>query len=298
MTDATLFPGFDARTITLAQSDLHVVTGGGGPALLLLHGFPQTHAIWHKIAPALAARYTLVMPDLRGYGASVGPEPDAEHRHYAKRAMAAEMVELMRVLGHERFLLAGHDRGGRVGYRLALDHPASVTRFAAIDIIPTWEMWARMGKDVASSGYHWLFLAQPAPMPETLIGADPDFYLEHLISRWAGRRDRIAPEAYAEYQRAYRRASVIAATCADYRAGMTRDYEDDDADRRAGRRIDCPLLVLWGRGYMSKRTGTPADVWRDWATDVRDVPLDCGHFVVEEEPEAAARALIDFFGGA
>jgi haloacetate dehalogenase len=292
-----LFPGFASRRVRLAQSELFLRTGGSGPPLLLLHGYPQTHAIWHRVAPLLAPHFTLVMPDLRGYGDSVGPAPDAAHVAYSKRAMAAEMVELMRTLGHERFLLAGHDRGARVGYRLAFDHPDRVAKFAAIDIIPTLEMWDRMGKDVAASGYHWLFLAQPAPLPERLIGGDPDFYLEHLLSRWAGDRAELAPEAVAAYRAAFARPSVIAATCADYRAGFHVDPEHDRADRDAGRRIGCPVLCLWGRGYMTRRTASPAEVWRKWAVDVVDAPLDCGHFVVEEAPAAAGAALRDFFAG-
>lgn len=292
-----LFPGFTIRRIALAGSELHVRIGGSGPPLALLHGYPQSGAIFHKVAPLLAQHFTLVIPDLRGYGASRGPAPDPEHQRYSKRAMAAEIVELMRELGHERFALAGHDRGARVGYRLALDAPERVARFAAIDIIPTWNMWQRMGKDVAASGFHWLFLAQPAPLPERMIGADPDYFLEYLIARWAGDRAALDPRAYAEYQAAFRRPEVIAASCADYRAGISRDHENDDADRQAGRRIACPVLCLWGRGYMSKRTGSPADIWREWADDVIDAPLDCGHFVVEEAPDEAARALLAFFRG-
>ncbi|MGI9334927.1 MAG: alpha/beta fold hydrolase [Gammaproteobacteria bacterium] len=290
-----MFEHFETRRIRTGEAELHVRLGGAGPPLLLLHGYPQTHACWHAVAPALARHYSLVMPDLRGYGDSHGPPPDPAHERYSKRTMAMDMIELMLELGHERFALAGHDRGGRVGYRLALDHPQCIERFAAIDIVPTLSVFESTDMSIAMSSYHWFFLSQPAPMPETLIGADPAYYLEHLLSRWAGSRDRLAGTAVAEYARCFARPSVIAATCEDYRAGATLDIEHDRADREAGRRIECPTLVLWGRGYLKSKTGSPLEVWREWATDVREVALDCGHFVLEEEPEAAAAALIEFF---
>ena len=268
--------------------------GGGGPPLLMLHGYPQTHAAWHRVAPLLARHFTLILPDLRGYGQSRGPAPDDAHR-YSKRAMAEDMVRLMTALGHDRFLLAGHDRGARVGYRLCLDHPARVLRFAALDIIPTLDTWERMDADRALGSYHWMFLAVPAPVPERLIGADPDFYIRHLLMRWAGPSAMLDPRAIAAYVEQFRDPAVVAATCADYRAGASTDRADDAADRRDGRKIGCPVLIVWGRGYLGNRTSSPIAVWRRWADEVRDVALDCGHFVAEEKPEECAEALARFF---
>lgn len=288
-----MFEGFARVRQRIGETELHVVTGGTGPALLMLHGFPQTHAIWHKIAPDLARHFTLVMPDLPGYGASIGPAPDAEHRNYAKRNTARIMAEMMSALGHERFLVAGHDRGGRVGFRLALDYPKRVRAFAALDIVPTLAVWENMGWQQALATYHWQFLAVPAPLPENMIGADPDAYLDHLIERWAGDASRLDTEARDAYRAAYRNPAVIAATCADYRAGASSDVADDRASREAGQRITCPVLALWGH-YLAEGVSV-GDAWRQWADDVRDESLPCGHFLAEEEPEKTKRALHDFF---
>lgn len=292
-----MFEGFEQHRVSTDQAQIHARTGGQGPPVLLLHGYPQTHAVWHAVAPRLREHFSLVIPDLRGYGDSKGPPPDPQHINYSKRAMAQDMVELMSTLGHERFMLAGHDRGARVGYRLALDHPECVSHFAAIDIIPTLAAAERMNKDTAMSTYHWLFLAQPAPMPERLIGHDPEFYLLHLLDRWAGKREALSPEAVAEYIHHFRKPSVIEATCEDYRAGMSVDLEHDRADRDAGHKIRCPTLILWGRRYLSAKAQSPLEVWRNWATDVFEIALDCGHFVMEEQPEACADALYEFFNG-
>jgi haloacetate dehalogenase len=289
-----LFEGFTERRVSTGEAELFVRIGGAGPPLLLLHGYPQTHVAWHRVAPMLARQFTLILPDLRGYGRSRGPAPDAEHRRFSKRAMAQDMAAMMSALGHERFRVAGHDRGARVGYRLCLDHPERVERFAAIDIIPTLDMWEGMNADKALASYHWTFLAVPSPVPERLIGADPEFYIGHLLERWAGRPDALDPAAVAAYLGQFRDPAVVAATCADYRAGATVDRADDAEDRRHGRKIGCPVLVLWGRGYLSSKTGSPLAVWRRWADEVREVALDCGHFVVEEKPEEAAQALLSF----
>jgi haloacetate dehalogenase len=290
-----MFEGFEEYRISTGDAEIFVRTAGVGPPVLLLHRYPHNHVMWHAVAPRLRDRFTLVLPDLRGYGDSQGPPPDAEHVHYSKRAMANDMVELMTALGHERFLLAGRDRGGRVGYRLALDHPERVSRFAAIDILPTFNVWEQMDKEVALHTYHWLFLAQPPPLPERLIGHDPEFYLRHLLDRWAGRREVLRPAAVAEYIRHFRKLTVIEAGCEDYHAGATIDLAQDRADRDAGRRLRCPTLVLWGRRYLSGMAQSPLEVWRSWAEDVREVALDCGHFVAEEQPEACAVALQEFF---
>ena len=290
-----MFEGFTQRQVKIGAYEISLVMGGSGPPLLLLHGYPQSRAIWHAVAPSLARHFTLVIPDLPGYGDSLGPAPDAENRHYSKRAMAEVLRKLMAELGWPSFFLAGHDRGGRVAYRLALDSPASVARLAVLDVVPTLAVWEEMDWRSALATYHWPFLAQPAELTERLIGADPDFYLEHLLARWAGDRGRLDPRAVSDYRRHFRKASVIAATCADYRAGATLDVDHDRADRAAGRRIDCPVLVLWGRDYHATKAGSPLEIWRDWATDARDVPLDCGHFLVEEKPEESAEALAAFF---
>jgi haloacetate dehalogenase len=290
-----LLAGFGEQRVEVGEANLFLRIGGSGPPLLMLHGYPQTHLAWHRVAPLLARQFTVILPDLRGYGQSRGPTPDDAHRHYSKRAMAEDMVRLMASLGHERFFLAGHDRGARVGYRLALDHPARVERFAALDIIPTLDMWERMDADRALGSYHWMFLAVPPPVPERLIGADPDFYIRHLLARWAGPRAALDERAVAAYVEQFRDPAVLAASCADYRAGAATDRADDVADRRKDRKITCPVLIIWGRGYLGARTSSPLAVWQRWADDVRDVPLDCGHFVAEEKPGECAAALAGFF---
>lgn len=286
-----MFEGFHTSDIVLDDTCLHVATGGTGPALLLLHGYPQNHVAWHKVAPLLAQHFSLIIPDLPGYGQSRGPAPETEN--YTRRRTAESIALLLEELGHERVLVAGHDRGARVGFRLALDRPELVGAFAAMDIVPTLDACEAMDYQAVLKSYHWPFLAQPAPMPERLIGNDPDFYLEHLLSRWAGTRSALDPDAVEHYRRCFRNPSVIAATCADYRAAMSLDLQDDSADRSAGRKIACPVMVLWGRRYFPR--GSPVPAWRHWADDVTEIALDCGHFNAEEEPEACAEALLQFF---
>jgi haloacetate dehalogenase len=290
-----MFKGFQARRIKTSNAEIAVKTGGHGPALLLLHGYPQTHAIWHKVAPELADRFSLVIPDLRGYGDSIGPKPDPEHLNYSKRAMARDMIEIMDALGQPRFRLAGHDRGARVAYRLALDFPERVKKLAILDVVPTLDVWEQMGWESALGTYHWPFLAVPAPVPEKLIGSDPIFYLHHLLQRWAGKKDCFDPAAIASYEQSFSKPSVIEATCEDYRAGAGCDREHDLADRKAGRKVQCPLLVIWGTGYLKDKIASPAETWRKWANDVREVALECGHFIAEEEPQACAKAMREFF---
>jgi haloacetate dehalogenase len=293
-----MLDGFSYHRIAVAagSAEINVAVGGSGPPLLLLHGFPQTHLAWRAVASRLASRYSLVVPDLRGYGDSRGPRPDPDHHGYNKRAMAGDMIELMAGLGHERFFLAGHDRGARVAHRLALDYPAGVRRLALLDILPTLAVWETMDWTSALSTYHWLFLAQPAPMPERLIGRDPDFYLHHLLDRWAGNKALLEQEAVEAYTAAFRRPSVIEAACEDYRAAASVDVEHDRADREAGRRIGCPTLLLWGRRYLHAPSGTPLSVWQDYADNVCDQAFDCGHFLAEEQPGGTAAALAAFFG--
>ena len=240
-----MFEGFTATRIDTAETSIALRHGGAGPPLLLLHGHPQTHAIWHRVAPVLARDFTIVAADLRGYGDSGKPPTAPDHEPYSKRAMARDMVTVMRALGHDRFFVAGHDRGGRVAYRMALDHPASVAKLAVLDIVPTGEMYRRADMSFALGYWHWFFLPQPYDFPERLIEADPDrFYLE----RHAGSDlPRIfAPAALAEYRRCWRDPATIHAMCEDYRAGATIDFRLDEEDRRAGRRIRCPVRGVWG----------------------------------------------------
>ncbi|MGH7359120.1 MAG: alpha/beta fold hydrolase [Candidatus Rokuibacteriota bacterium] len=275
------------------ETEIHAVIGGQGPPVLLLHGYPQTHACWHRVAPALAARFTVVCTDLRGYGDSGRPPSDPAHRAYSKRSMAEDQLEVMAALGFERFALVGHDRGGRVAYRLALDHPERVTRLAVLDIVPTLETWARMDREASLASYHWLFLAQPPDLPERLIGADPTYFLRWTLGSWAGRPDAFDARALAEYHRAFGDPAVIHATCEDYRAGATVDIEADAADR-GRRRIACPVLALWGEARPQRREWDPLAIWRDWAGDVRGQALRCGHFLPEEAPADTRAALASF----
>lgn len=287
---------FDRQTITVGGVELNVVTGGSGSPLFLLHGFPQTHLIWHRVAPGLARDFRLVIPDLRGYGDSAAVPPDPDHLAYSKREMARDIASLADHFGFDRFALAGHDRGARVGYRLVLDNPGRVTRFCAIDIVPTLDAWEQMDAAKAVSQFHWPFLAADAPLPERIIGQNPAFFYRALLERWAGDFARLDERAVEAYLAQYRDPRKIEAQCEDYRAGATVDRVNDLADREDGRKLDCPVLVLWGKGYLGKKAGSPLDTWRRWADDVVEVAVDCGHFIVEEEPEHALRAMRDFFG--
>jgi haloacetate dehalogenase len=288
-----MFEAFERRRIATGEAEIALVTGGSGPPVLLLHGFPQTHVLWHRVAPRLARSFRVVAPDLRGYGASSKPPAGPDLAGYSKRVMARDLVEAMRALGHERFGVAGHDRGGRVAYRMALDHPERVTRLAVLDIEPTLDTWEAMSWRTGVYAYHWYFLAQPAPLPETLIASHAETWLRHTIRSWAGDFDAIGEEAMRCYVEAFT-PDAIRAACDDYRAGAHVDPEIDRADRDAGRRIACPVLALWG-GARKERP-SPLGVWRRWADDVRGRPLECGHFLPEEAPAATAGALLEFFG--
>ena len=289
-----MFEGFEERQVEGEGVPIHLRIGGNGPPLLLLHGYPQTHAIWHVVGPRLAERFTVVCPDMRGYGRSGKPANDVENRAYSKRAMAADMVRVMERLGHPRFHLAGHDRGGRVAYRLALDHPDAVLRLAVLDIVPTLEQFERLGRTGGLDAFHWFFLAQPAPWPETMIGRDPDWFLQSLLGRWSG-TECFAEAAMADYLAAFRDPETIRATCDDYRAGATIDCELDAADREAGRRITAPLLALWGAAGRPHKRDSVLEIWRLWADRVEGEGLPCGHFLPEEMPEDVAQRLETFF---
>lgn len=292
-----MIAGFEAQQVTVEDAEILLEIGGSGPPILLLHGYPETHACWHRVAPLLAADFTVVCPDLRGYGGSrfTGTET-ADHAAFSKRAMANDQVAAMAKLGFERFAVAGHDRGGRAAYRLALDHPGRVARLAVLDIVPTLERFERMNAQSALAAYHWLFLAQPYDLPERLIAGDPDFYLDWTVRSWCGAGATLAPEAMAEYRRAFRAPAAIHAACEDYRAGATLDCEHDRADRDAVRRIACPLLALWGgKRSVGAAATDPIATWRRWAEHVEGAPIDCGHFLPEEAPDAVANALRRFF---
>jgi haloacetate dehalogenase len=283
-----VFDGFELSMIDTGEAVIRARHGGSGPPILLLHGHPQTHAMWNAVAPRLAEDFTVVAADLRGYGESSKPPTDERHEPYSKRAMAGDQVELMSRLGFERFAIAGHDRGGRCAYRLALDHPDRVEKLAVLDIVPTADMWRRVDMEFGMVDWHWFFLAQQAPFPEEVIGAAPDRYY------FRGNRSRFHPEALEDYLRCVGNPDTIHAMCEDYRAGATIDFELDEADR-GKRRIACPVLALWAGRDELGRWFDVLEVWRQWADDVRGRPLDCGHFLAEEAPDETYEALRDFF---
>jgi haloacetate dehalogenase len=293
-----MFEGFDTRALETGRGTIHARVGGAGPPLLLLHGYPETHLMWHSCAPALAERFTVVATDLPGYGDSLRPAPAADHAPHSKRAMALDQVQAMASLGFERFAVAGHDRGGRVAYRMALDHPGRVSSLAVLDIVPTAEVWARADDRLALGYWHWGFLAQPAPLPERLIAADPDAYFEcHLRSIGLGvEPDRYPERVLAAYRAQLEDAGAVQGICEDYRAGASIDRQLDEADR--GRQIECPVLVLWGtRGALEPFYDDVLAVWRPWARDLRGRGVEASHFLVEDRPDEVARELAAFFGG-
>jgi haloacetate dehalogenase len=293
---STLFPGTHEHRFTTNGVEIFARTGGSGPPLLLIHGFPQTHAMWHRLAPRLMAQFTCVMPDLRGYGFSSCPENDERNYAYSKRAMAEDLVALMKHLGHQRFAVVGHDRGARVAYRMALDSPHAVKALAVLDIVPTHAMWHNFTVHLAMKTYHWLFLAQPHPLPEMLIETAPVGYLDYTIASWTKSRDLSAFDeaALAEYRFHYATPDHIHATCNDYRAGATYDLAADVADKTAGRKIACPTLALWGNNGFPNETENPLSIWHEWCDTVTGVGIDSGHFVAEENPEAAMAELLPF----
>jgi len=273
---------------------IRAAVGGEGPPLLLLHGHPQTHVTWRKIAPGLAGRFTVVATDLRGYGDSSKPDGGPDHAAYSKRSMALDQVEVMRALGHSRFSLVGHDRGGRVAHRLVRDHPAAVSKVAVIDIAPTATMYARTDKEFATRYFWWFFLIQPAPLPERMIGADPEFFLRTHIDGQTKTPGATEPEAFEEYLRCYRDPATRHAICEDYRAAATIDLEHDASD--AEQRIDCPLLAIWGGKGTVGALYDVLETWREKATNVSGRAFDCGHTLQEENPEETLAELSAFLG--
>jgi haloacetate dehalogenase len=283
-----MFERFETHDVATSGARIHLRVGGEGPPVLLLHGYPQTHVMWHKVAPRLAESRTIVAADLRGYGDSEKPDPG----DYSKRAMARDQVEAMAALGFDRFAVVGHDRGARVVHRLCLDHPERVSRAAVLDICPTATMYAATDKAFATAYYHWFFLIQPFDLPERLIGAAPDYFLDRTLGAWSRTQDVFTDEALAEYRRCFRKPETIHAACEDYRAAARIDLEHDAAD--AGKRIGCPLLVLWGAKGIVGRMFDPLAAWREKAGDVRGKAIDCGHFIPEERPEETLDALRAF----
>lgn len=293
----TEIQGFTRRRIALPGITLSVQEAGVGDPLILLHGFPENGLCWARIAPAFAQGFRVIIPDLRGYGQSDAPPDDAAHTAYSKRQMAADIVALMDHLGLPSAHILGHDRGARVAYRLALDHPARLRRLGIIEIAPTAEYWDAWGYDLAMSAWHWTFLAQPAPVPERMIAADPVAWLDHTLQGWTRAKSLVVFDgaALSSYRTQAQDPARIHAMCADYRAGATTDRAHDMADRAASRRITAPLHFLWGRHGFPARTGDPAGIWRRWAGDVTDSACDSGHFVMEEAPEAVLDAFLPFF---
>jgi haloacetate dehalogenase len=290
------FEGFTLETVAIPGGHLRFRSGGSGPPLLLLHGNPQTHAMWHRVAPVLARRFSVICPDLRGYGGSFKPEATPDHAPYAKRAMAADMAALMSALGHERFYVGSHDRGARVAHRLALDHPERVEKLAVLDIVPTIEHFERTDMAFAMGYYHWFWFAQPHPFPENVISAAPDAWFAAHTSREPKPPGFFHPDALADYLAAARNPDMVRGMCEDYRAAATTDLDHDRTSRAEGAKVRCRLLVLWGEKGKIGQWYDPLAIWRDYAAaEVTGGPVPSGHYLAEEAPEAVLAAFERFF---
>ena len=295
---AVSFPGFEQKLITVSSDDgpmeIACQVGGSGPALLLLHGFPQTKAIWHQVAPALAKYYTVVAADLRGYGASSKPHGKPDHSTYSKRAMAADQVALMKALGHEQFFLLGHDRGGRVSQRMAMDHPGSIKKLMVLDISPTLCMYENTTMEFAKGYWHWFFLIQPEPVPETMIGANPEYWLKNHMGRHAG-TGIFSTDRWSEYLSGASNPQSMHAMCEDYRAAATIDLVHDREDRDLGKKLHMPLRVLWGEHGLVNKCFKPLEDWKRVANEVEGKAVPCGHYIPEELPELVVAEATQFF---
>ena len=295
---SVVFPGFDQKRITVSSDDgpieIACQVGGNGPPILLLHGFPQTKAIWEIVAPKLAQSFTVIASDLRGYGASSKPHGKADHSTYSKRSMASDQHALMKALGHEQFFLLGHDRGGRVSHRLAMDYPKSVLRLMALDISPTLKMYDNTTMEFAKGYWHWFFLIQPEPVPETLIGANPQFWINKHLGRHGG-TDIFSPERWAEYLAGVSNPLSMHAMCEDYRAAASIDLVHDRADRAAGKKLVMPLRVLWGEHGLVNKCFKPIADWEEVAQDVSGRAIPCGHYIPEELPTELIAEAQSFF---
>ena len=290
-----LFPHFRALQVEIDPTvTINAIVGGSGPPLLLLHGHPQTHAIWHRVAPRLAEHFTVVACDLRGYGESSKPQGAPDHANYSKRAMAADMVAVMQSLGFATFRVLAHDRGARVAHRMALDHPQAVERMALLDIAPTLAMYEQTSDAFARAYWHWFFLIQPAPLPERLIEADPAAYVRDVMGKRSAGLAPFDPRALAEYQRCLALPGAAHGICEDYRAAATIDLEHDRFDRDAGNRLALPLMVLWGEQGVVGRCFDPLKEWQRVAAEVQGGPLPCGHYIAEEAPDTLLERVLPF----
>jgi pimeloyl-ACP methyl ester carboxylesterase len=290
-----VFDGFEVFDIPTSVTTIHGRRGGSGPPVLLLHGIPETHLMWHRVAPRLAERYTVVATDLRGWGDSGKPPSTADHEPYSMRAIARDQVELMRSLGYDRFGVVSHDRGSRCGYRLALDHPDAVTRLAVMDIIPVGEAYRRADRAFSLAYWVWSFLAAAEPVPEQFIGAAPAVLVDYMLDAWPEVKNAFPPEVRAEYVRQFSDPATAHAICEEFRASATLDCRYDEEDRGNNRKIACPVLFLWSqRGSVAKLYDDPLAIWREWADDVRGEPVPVGHFIPEEAPDETTSHLLDF----
>jgi haloacetate dehalogenase len=288
-----VFEGFEDFDIATSVTTIHGCRGGDGPPVLLLHGIPETHVMWHRVAPRLSEGFTVVATDLRGFGDSGKPATSPDHAPFSMREIARDQVEVMHALGYDQFTVVGHDRGARCAYRMALDHPQVVLRLAVLDIVPTGEAFRRADREFALGYWVWSFLAAPAPVPERLIAGAPDVVVNHMLDAWSGAADAFPPEIRAEYIAQFRDTATVHAICEEYRAAATLDVRHDEADR-GKRLITCPTLVLWSGDGTLGDWYQPLDVWRAWAHDVRGGPISCGHFIPEEAPDDTLRNLIEF----
>lgn len=288
-----MFVKFKSGKEAFNDASIHYVIGGSGPPVLLLHGYPQTHVMWHKIADQLSEHYTVVASDLRGYGDSSKPVSNDFHEPYSKRSMAQDQIRLMHRLGFDRFYLVGHDRGGRVAQRMALDHPGAITKLAVLDIAPTHTMYKTTDLEFAKAYYHWFFLIQPFDLPERMIGSNPKYYLTKKFGQWGRDKNAITREAFAEYLRCFT-SETIHASCEDYRASATIDIEHDQLDIDLQNKIQCPVLCLWGeKGFVGKKYHV-IEEWSKWAIRVEGYGLPCGHYLPEEAPQETLTALLEF----
>lgn len=288
-----MFNNFQNLVIQTSEVKINLVKGGKGYPLLLLHGYPQTHVMWHKIAPKLAQDFTVIIPDLRGYGDSDKPQGMTDHSNYSKRVMAQDQIEVMSQLGYEEFYLVGHDRGGRVAHRLTLDYPNKVKKLALLDIAPTYQMYTTTDREFATAYYHWFFLIQPFPFPETLIKQNINFFLTHCLHSWSKTEAAFTSEAISEYLRCFRDPKMIHGTCEDYRASATIDLEHDQIDIH--QKIQCPMLVLWGSKGVIEKKYDVIKSWQKRGSNVQGKALKCGHFLPEEEPKETYQCLQEFF---
>lgn len=291
--ETSFFPGFKQIDVLIHGHNMHAVIGGSGPALLLLHGYPQTHVMWHLVASPLAEHFTVIAADLTGYGASGNPTTDASHTPYSKRAMGNDMVALMQYLGFSSFCLVGHDRGGRVAHRMAVDHSSYISKIVVIDIAPTREMYANTTDAFARAYWHWYYLIQPAPFPENMILADTDAYLMHKCVDSTG-VNVFSEAALNEYLQAFRCPDNVHASCEDYRAAATIDIEHDNVDDKTGRQITCPLMVLWGQDGVIESCFDALDLWRKRAKHVQGKSIPGGHYLAEQHPELVLNELLPF----